>query len=208
MNRREAWAAAVLLGWAAALVCSGGSELNAQSVRLRPHAGLYLPSRVSIQHGVLHVRQKMGVTVGARLSVAFNERFDVVTGVTYIPGYATFTGAGKQIDVGTVSHLLTGTTGARYWLLPRARTMSWEVHSGLGAVFGGQPAYGDLFESSTLSGILGTTLRYRIRRIASLHLRIQDRVYRVRVGGRDAPGARAPLRMAVGLSLPFQEPAP
>ena len=201
-------AAALVLGCAAALVCSQSSELNAQKVQLRPQVGLSLPTRISIQNRVLHVRQKIGVTVGARLSLTFNERFDVVTGVTYTPGYAMFRGAGKRIDVATSTHLLTGTTGARYWLLPPARKLAWEVHTGLGVVFGGQPAYEDLFEISTVSGILGTTAHYRIGRIARLQLRVQDRLYRVRFGSRDPVSSRPPLQISVGLSVLFLESAP
>jgi hypothetical protein len=184
------------------------SQLSAQQVQLRPHAGLYLPSRLSIQHGLLHLRQKIGVTVGARLTVTFNERFDVVTGVTYIPGYATFRGAGKRIEVGTGSHLLTATSGARYWLLPPARKLAWEVHTGLGVAFGGQPAYQDLFESSTVSGILGTTMRYQIGRIVTLKLRVQERLYRVRFGGGQPGRSRPPLQISFGGELPFVESAP
>jgi hypothetical protein len=195
-------AAAVLLGCAAALVSGPGSQLNAQQVLLRPQAGLYLPTRISLQNGAVHVRQKVGVTIGARLTVIFNERFDVVTGVTYIPGYAAFRGAGKLIQVGAKSHLLTATTGARYWLLQPTRKLSWEGHTVLGASFGGQPAYEDLFESSTVSGILGTTVHYQIGRIVRLQLRIQDRLFRVRFGGH--PGSSGPpLRFSFGLTLPF-----
>jgi hypothetical protein len=161
-----------------------------------------------IQDRVLHVRQKVGVTVGARLTLAFNERFDVVTGVTYTPGYAMFRGAGKRMDVGTSSHVLTGATGARYWLLPPARKLSWEVHTGLGVVFGGEPAYEDLFESSTVSGILGTSAHYKVGRIARLQLRIQERLYRVRFGVGHPGSSRPPLQISVGLGLLFLESAP
>jgi hypothetical protein len=184
------------------------SELNAQDVRLRPMAGLYLPSRISIQNGSLYARQKIGVTIGARLTLTFTQRFDLVTAVTYLPGYAMFRGAGKRIDVGTGSHLLTATTAGRYWLLPLARRFSWEVHTGLGVGFGGLPAYEDLFVSSTVTGILGTAVRYRIGRMVSLHLRIQDRLYRVRFGGGDPGSSKPPLRISFGLGLPFVESAP
>jgi len=177
-------------------------------VQLRPLAGLYLPTRISVQDRLLQVRQKIGVTVGARLTLTFNDRFDVVTGVTYIPGYATFHGAGKRIDVAATSHLLTAVSGARYWLLPPARRLAWEVHTGLGVAFGGQPAYEDLFESSTVSGIFGTTLRYQVARIASLHLRVQERLYRVRFGGLDPGSSKSPLQISFGLGLPFVESAP
>ena len=195
------------LGCAAALLCSWSSGLNAQQVQLRPQVSLSLPTRISIQNRVLHVRQKIGLTVGARLSLTFNERFDMFTGVSYMPGYIMLHGAGKKIDVGTGSHVLAGTTGARYWLLPPARMLSWEVHTALGVVFGGQPAYEDLFETSTVSGILGTTVRYQIGQIVSLHLRIQDRLYRVRFGQQEPVSSRPPLQISFGLGLPFLESA-
>jgi hypothetical protein len=198
-------AAALLLGCAAALVSGPVSELNAQQVQLRPAVGLYLPTRIAVQHGELQVSQRIGVVVGARLRVIFNERFDVITGVTYIPGYAAFRGAGKLIKVGASSHLLTAATGARYWLLPSSRKLSWEVHTGLGAAFGGQPAYEDLFESSTLSAVLGTTARYQVGRIAILQLRIQERLTRVRFDGRDPGNSRSPLRVSFGVILPFMD---
>jgi hypothetical protein len=201
-------AAALLLGCAAASLCSRSSELNAQEVQLRPQAGLSLPTRIALRNGVLHVRQKIGVTVGARLSLIFNQRFDVVTGVTYSPGYAMLRGAGKWMDVGTSPHSLTASTGARYWLLPPPGVFSWEVHTGFGLAFGGQPAYQDLFESSTVSGIIGTTMRYQIGRIVTLKLRVQERLYRVRFGVRDAGSSRRPLQISFGLGLPFVESAP
>jgi hypothetical protein len=183
-------------------------ELGAQTVQLRPQASLYLPSRISIQHGVLHVRQKIGMTLGALLTLTFNERFNVATGVTYIPGYATFSGAGKRIDVGGSSHRLTASSGARYWLLAPGRVLGWEVHTSLGVAFGGHTAYQDLFESSTVSGILGTTVRWQISRIVSLKLRVQNRLYRVRLGGGDPGSSRRPLRISFGVNFPFVESAP
>jgi len=129
------------------------------------------------------------------------------TGVSYMPGYIMLHGAGKKIDVGTGSHVLAGTTGARYWLLPPARMLSCEVHTALGVVFGGQLAYEDLFETSTVSGILGTTVRYQIGQIVSLHLRIQDRLYRVRFGQQEPVSSRPPLQISFGLGLPFLESA-
>jgi hypothetical protein len=196
------------LGCAATLVCSWGSELNAQDVELRSEAGFSLPTRISIQNRVLRVWQKIGMTVGARLTLTFNERFNVVTRVTYVPGYAMLHGAGNRFDVGTSSHLLSGTTGARYWLLPPARKLSLEIHTGVGVVFGGQPAYVDLFETSTVSGVLGTTAHYKVGRIAILQLRVQDRLYRVRFGSRHGGSSRSPLQVSIGLGLPFQESAP
>jgi hypothetical protein len=204
---RIASALSSALGCAAVLVCSRSAEVHAQVVQLRPYANLSLPTRVSIQNRVLHVRQKIGMTVGARLILTFNERFDVVTGVAYMPGYVMFHGAGKKIDVGTGSHVLSGTTGARYWLLSPTRMLSWEVHTGLGVVFGGQPAYEDLFESSTVSAILGTTVRYQIGQIVSLHLKIQERLYRVRFGHQGPVSSRPPLQVSLGLGLPFLESA-
>jgi hypothetical protein len=195
------------LGCAAALVCSWSSELNSQQLKLRPHASLSLPTRVSLENGLLHVRQKIGMTVGARLIMTFNERFDVVTGIAYMPGVVTFHGAGRKIDVATGSHVLSGSTGARYWLLPPTRTLSWEVHTALGLVFGGQPAYEDLFESSTVTGILGTAVRYQIGQIVSLHLRVQERLYRVRFGQQQPVSSRPPLQISFGLGLPFLETA-
>jgi len=195
------------LGCAAALVCMWGSELNSQQVKLRPQVTLSLPTRVSLENGLLHVRQKIGMTVGARLIMTFNERFDVVTGIAYMPGVVTFHGAGRKIDVATGSHVLSGTTGARYWLLPPTRMLSWEVHTAVGLVFGGQPAYEDLFESSTVSGILGTAVRYQIGQIVSLHLRLQERLYRVRFGQHEPIRSRPPLQISFGLGLPFLESA-
>lgn len=201
-------AVALVLGCSAVLVCSRTSELNAQTVTFRPQASLSLPTRIAIQNQVLHVRQKVGVTVGASMTVTFNPRFDVVTGVSYVPGYVMFSGAGKRIEVGTSSHLLSSATRTRYWLLPRARRLSWEVHTGLGVVFGGQPAYEDLFESSTVTGIVGTTVAYKVGQIARVQLRIQDRLYRVRFGGLGPGSSRPPLQIAVGVGLLFLESAP
>lgn len=198
-------AAVLLLGCVATLVCSRGARLDAQTVQLRPQARLYLPTRLSLQNGALHLRQKLGVSVGARLTVTFNQRFDVITGVTYIPGYAILHGVGKRIDLGTGSHQLTAATTARYWLLPASRKLSWQVHTGLGLAAGGQRAYTGLFESSTVSGVVATTVRYQIGRIVSLQMRIQERLFRIRVGGRQPGSSKSPLQVSFGLGFPFLE---
>jgi hypothetical protein len=161
---------------------------------------------MSIQNGQLHVGQRLGVAVGARLTISFNQRLDAVTGVSYSPGYVIVHGAGKRFSVATGVHVLTAAGDARYWLRPLARRLSWEVHTGVGVVFGGEPAYQDLFERSTLSGIVGSTVRYQIGQVVGLRLRIQDRLYRVHFGNRGAGGSSSPLRLFFGLDLPFHRP--
>jgi hypothetical protein len=186
---------------------SGSSELEAQEAKFRPHAGLYLPTRISTQDGVLHIRQKIGLALGARLTLTFSKRFDVVSGITYMPGYVAFHRSGERLDVGTASHSLSVTTGARYWLLqPSRRMLSWEVHTSLGIGAGGRAAYRDLFESSLLTGVLGTAVRYQIGQIVSFTLKVQQRLCRVRLGhGGDAGSSRSPLDVSFGLDLPFLE---
>jgi hypothetical protein len=197
--------AMAVLSLAAALICTGSSQVAAQEVQLRPQFGLYLPTKVSIQNGVLHIRQKVGVKAGARLTLSFNDRFDVVTGVTYMPGYALFHRADEEFELATGAHVLTATTGAQYWVIPPIEVFSWEVHSAVGLVFGGQPAYDDLFTSSTVTGIVGTTLRYRVGQIVSFQLRIQDRIYQLRSGAAQTGKPRSPLQLSFGLGFPFLE---
>ena len=194
-----------LIGCTAALLCGTGSRVQAQTVRISPLADLSIPTRFSFSDGTIHVRQKIGLTFGARMIMTFNDRFDVVTAVTYSPGYAMLHGAGKRIDLSSGSHTLGTSTGARYWLMhPTAKKLSWEVHTTVGLVFGGQPAYEDLFESSTLSGMLGTTLRYQVGKIVSLKLRVDQRLYRISFGP-DLGSSKRPLRISFGFGLPFLE---
>jgi hypothetical protein len=205
-GRQLRWRQAlVLMGCTAALARGAGSTLQAQTVELRPLADLSFPTRFSMEDGTIHVRQKVGLALGARMTLICKDRFDVVTAVTYSPGYATLHGAGKRIDLATGAHSLGASTGARYWLLPPARKFSWEVHTGVGLVFGGQPSYEDLLASSTLSGVLGTTLAYQIGRIVSLKLRIQERLCRFSFGSRVADSSSRPLQMSFGLGFPFLE---
>jgi hypothetical protein len=193
------------LGIVAALVCNRSSPASAQDVQLRPEARLSSPTRISIRDGTLNIQQKIGVRVGARLTVTFNQRLELLTNISYTPGYAMVHAAGKRIEFRTSSQLLSGSTGARYWLLPASRPLSWEVHTGLGMVFGGQPAYKDLFEVSTMSGVLGTTVRYEIGRIVSLYLRVQERLFRVSFGSRASATSSRPLQISFGLGFPFLE---
>jgi hypothetical protein len=204
-ERSTSRAAALLAGVAAVLVCGQPSRVSAQQVEFRPHSGLYVPTQISLKGGTLHVRQKLGVKVGARLTLTFSDRFDVVTGVTYMPGYAMVHGAGKRITFGTGSHVLSGATAARYWLLPKARRLAWEIHTGLGVAFGGQAAYEDLFETSTVSAIIGTMVRYELGRIVSLQLRVQERLLRLRFGPGNVGSSRPPLQVSFGLGFPFMD---
>ena len=198
--------AGAVLGWAALLACSGTSPLKAQQVRLRPHAALSRPTRMSLKSGQLHLSQRIGVVVGARLIVSVNPRFDAVTGISYSPGYAQLQAAGSGFSVITGTQVLSVASEARYWLKPPGRTLSWEVHTGVGVVFGGEPAYRDLFQSSTVTAIVGTTVRYQIGGIVGLRVRIQDRLYRVGFGNRSTGSSSSPLQFSFGWYLPFFKP--
>ena len=207
-GRQVSWRGAVILmGCTAALACGAGSHLQAQTIEIRPLTNLSLPTRFSMENGTIHVRQKIGLTLGARMIVNFNPRFDVVTAVTYSPGTATLHGAGKRLELATSAHTLGASTVARYWLLPPSplKKLSWEVHTGLGLLFGGQPSYEDLLASSTLSAVLGTTVAYQIGRIVSLKLRIQERLCRFEFGSMVNRRSSRPLQISFGLGFPFLE---
>lgn len=193
------------IGCTAALLGSRGSDLEAQVIQLRPVANFSFPTRFSFKDGGIQVRQKVTLRVGGRMTMTFSDRFDVVTAVTYSPGSATLLGAGSRIDFSSSAHSLAASTGARYWVLPPPRTLAWEFHTGVGLVFGGVPAYGDLFERSTLSGVVGTTLLYQIGQIVTLKLRIQERLYRVVFGDWEGPSVKGPLQVSFGLGFPFLE---
>jgi hypothetical protein len=196
---------AMLLLWAAAaLISVPAASLPAQTVELRPIDSLSLPTRISLQDGAIHLRQKVGFRVGARMTVRFSPRFDLTNTITYSPGSATLHGAGKRIEVKSASHSVGGSSAARYWLWPEARTLSWEVHTGLGILFGGRPSYVDLFESSTMSAMLGSVVRYQVGQIVSFTLRLQQRLLRLRFGDQDAGGSR-PFQVAFGVGFPFLE---
>jgi hypothetical protein len=197
----------LLLARGAATLPFVASPLQAQVVEFRPIANVSLPTRISLQDGTIHVRQKVGVQFGARMTLTFNDRFDVTNTVTYSPGYATLHGAGKKIELTSGSHSLAGSTSARYWIRRAAygHPLSWEVHTGVGMVFGGQPSYLDLFESSTLSAVLGTVVGYQVGRLVNLTLRVQERLLRLRFGDQNAGSSRMPLQFAFGVGFPLLE---
>jgi hypothetical protein len=203
-----AWAVAratlLGLGSVTTLVLSS-PFVHAQEVRFRHQAGLYLPTSFSIQDGVLHVKQRVGLKVAGAVSFIFSKRFAVVAGASYIPGYALIHGAGKRFDVATSSHVFRVSTGARYWLIPEERKFSVQLQTGLGVSAGGQTAYEDLFDHSILSGSIGTVLRYQIGRILRLQMGIHERLYRLRLGGGDPGRAGKPLRVTFGVTFPFLE---
>jgi hypothetical protein len=177
---------------------------RAQLVDIRPIAGFSLPTRISLQDGTIHLRQKVGFKFGARMTLTFNNRFDLTNTVTYSPGYAVLHGAGERFEVTSGSHSLAGATSARYWIRPPDGPLSWEVHTGLGLVFGGHPSYQDLFDGSTLSAVVGSAVHYQWGRIVSLTLRVQERLLRLRLGDQDGGGSR-PFQVALGVGLPFLE---
>jgi hypothetical protein len=197
---RLLFAASLFLG---SLVLGSTPRLAAQQIEIQHKVDLYRPTRISWRDGALQIQQKVGVKVGAGIAVVFNRRFDVATAVSYIPGYAILRGAGKQFEVATASQVVAASVGARYWLMPDAGSFSWEIHTGVGTVSGGQPAYDRLFDGATLSGSLGTMLQYQIGRIVSLQLKIQQRLYRIYFGNEDPGGSSKPLRASFAVSFPF-----
>ena len=194
-----------ILAIGCALAALPVSRLEAQVVQLRPVADFSVPTRFSIDDGSIHVRQKVGLTLGARMILSFSERFDVVTAVTYSPGYATLHGAGKRIELATGGQSLGTSAGARYWVWQPTERLSWELNSGLGVVFGGQPGYGDPFETSTISGSIGSTWVYRIGTILSLKLKVRERLFKLRFGDFSPGSSKSPLQVSFGVGLPFLE---
>jgi hypothetical protein len=194
----------LLLGAALAPVSLAAPPLHAQTIAIRPIANVSVPTKFSFRDGTIHVRQKVGLHFGVRLTLTFNDRFDITNAVTYSPGYATLHGAGKRIELRSGSHSLAGSTRARYWIRPPSERPSWEVHTGLGMSFGGQPSYLDLFEGSTMNAVLGTAVRYQVGQIVSFTVKLQQRLFRVRFGEQDW-GASKPLRLAFGVGFPILE---
>jgi hypothetical protein len=181
------------------------APLLGQVVQISPIANFSLPTKFSLKDGTLHVSQKVGFRFGARMTLTFNNRFDVTNAVTYSPGYATLHGEGKRISLTSGSHTIAGSTAARYWIRPPGQPLSWEVHTGVGLVFGGQPYYMDLFESSTMNAVLGTAVTYQIGQIVSLTMRLQQRLMRLRFGEQNGGSSRKPLQVTFGVGLPLLE---
>jgi hypothetical protein len=203
--RQARYRTGILLSCGVPLVTAQTSRLEAQVTQFRPFADVSFPTRFSFKDGTIHVRQKVGVSFGARMTLTFSERFDVATTVSYSPGSATLHGAGKRIELASGPHSLGAASGARYWLVPPGGKFSWEVHTGVGMVFSGRPEYEELFESSTLSAVMGTALRYEIGRFVSLKLKIQERLLRLRFGTHDSGKSKSPLQISFGFGLPFLE---
>jgi hypothetical protein len=192
--------ALLLFGAGAGLLSA--SPLPAQLVQVRPIADLSLPTRFSLKDGTLHVSQKVGLRFGARMTLIFSDRFDLTNAVSYSPGSATLHGGGKKFEFSSASQSLAAATAARYWVRPPDRPLSWEVHTGVGMVFGGRPSYLDLLDGSTLSAVLGTAVHYQVGRLLSLTLKAQERLLRVQFGEQDGGSAR-PFQVAFAVGFPF-----
>ena len=132
------------------------------------------------------------------------DRFDIANAVTYSPGYVTLHGAAEQLDITGGSHSIAASTAARYWLRPPGRPLSWQVHTGVGMAIGGKPSYLDLFETSTLNAVLGTTVRYQVGQLVSLTVKVQHRLFTLRSGQPAGSGSR-PLQMRFGVGFPMLE---
>jgi hypothetical protein len=194
----------LLLGAGTALVAVPAAPLLAQVVQITPVANFSLPTKFSLKNGTLNVSQKVGFRFGARMTLTFSDRFEVSNVVTYSPGSATLHGASRRISLTSGSQSLAGTTRARYYIRPPGQPISWEVHTGVGLVFGGQPSYMDLFDGSTMTAGIGTAVRYQFRQLVSFTLRAEQRLVRLRFGDQPA-GSSKPFRVVLGLGLPFLE---
>ncbi len=194
----------LLLGAAAGLISASAAPLAAQQIEVRPIARFSLPTKFSLRDGTLQVSQRVGFRFGAQMTLAFNQRFDVTNAVTYSPGYATVSGSTKRVQVSSGAQSVAGVTAARYWIRPPDLPLSWEVHTGLGLVFGGQPSYLDLLDGSTMTAAVGTRVRYQFRQLVSFSLRVEQRLLRLQFGDQ-LGGSSRPFRVAFGVGLPFLE---
>ena len=188
----------------AAAIFLAAAQLQAQTVTISPIANISIPTKYSLREGTFRVSQKIGFRLGARMTLRFTDHFDVTNTVTYSPGSATLHGAGERIEFASGSHSLAGSAAARYWLRPPGRPLSWELHSGVGMVFRGQPSQMDLFEASTLNAVLGTAVRYQVGQMVSFTLKVQQPLLKVRFGEQDGGNSR-PLRMTFGVGFPILE---
>jgi hypothetical protein len=192
-------------GAIATTVARQAAPLQAQIIDVRPVADVSLPTRISFRDGSIHVSQKVGLSFGARMMITFSDRFDVGGAISYSPGSATLHGVGKKIDLRSASQSLAGASSARYWIRPPGRPFSWEVHTGVGMVFGGQASYMDLLDGSTLSAVLGTAFRYQIGQLVSLTLRAQQRLLRLQFGDHEGRSSSRPFSVAFAVGFPFLE---
>ena len=194
----------LLLVAGATAIPFAAAPLPAQTIVVRPIADLSFPTKFSFKGGTLRVSQKMGFRVGARMTLTFSDRFDIANAITYSPGHVTLHGAGEQLDLTGGSHSIAGSTAARYWIRPPGGPLSWQVHTGVGMAIGGNPSYLDLFETSTLSAVLGTTVRYQVGQLLSLTLKVQQRLLTLRSGQPAGPGSRS-LQTRFGVGFPILE---
>lgn len=195
----------MLLGSWAGLASWSVPTVAAQTIELRPVTNLSLPTKFSLKDGTLHVQQKVGLNLGARMTFTFNPRFDVTTAVVYSPGYASVSGGGKRVTFSTGAHSLTAATGARYWLIPDEKKFSCQVQAGFGVVFSGLPSYEAILENSTISAGLGSTLAYKLGRVAVLKVKVQERLLRLRFGNWPTGRSKSPFQVSFGLGLPVLE---
>ena len=202
--RKTGSRALLLLGAGATAIPLAAAPLQAQTVLVRPIADFSVPTKVSLRGGTLRVSQKVGFKVGARMTLVFSNRFDITNAVTYSPGYMTLHGTGDQLDLTGGSHSIAGSTAARYWLRPPGGPFSWQLHTGVGMAIGGTPSYLDLFETSTLSAVLGTAVRYQVGHLVSFTVKVQHRLFTIRSGEPAGPGSR-PLQMRFGVGFPILE---
>jgi hypothetical protein len=195
----------LLLRAGAAATFLAAAPIQAQTVTISPIANISIPTKYSLREGTFRVSQKIGLRLGARMTLRFTDRFDVTNTVTYSPGSATLLhGAGERIELSSGSHSLAGSAAARYWLRQPGRPLAWELHTGVGMVFRGQPSQIDLFEASTLNAVLGTAVRYQVGQLVSFTLKVQQPLLRVRFGAQDGGNSR-PLRMTFGVGFPILE---
>ena len=185
-----------------ALLCGPSAPLHGQQVQFRQQTRLVLPTRFSIQNGVLDLQQKIGVSIGARLNLNFSPRLSVTTGVAYVPALATLRAKGRQVALIAGTQLLTAGTRVVYWLVPADRSISWEVHSGVGIASGGE-RYRALVDRATFTATVGTAAYWEIGQLVRLSLRVQERLYRAQLGGVEPSAAGKPFRVALGIGLPF-----
>jgi hypothetical protein len=203
-TRLQTRARTLVLRLGAAAISLAAAPLQAQTVTVSPIANISIPTKFSLREGTFRVSQKIGFRFGARMTLRFSDRFDVTNTFTYSPGSATLHGASERIELASNSHSLAGSAAARYWLRPPGRPLAWELHTGVGMVFRGQPSHMDLFETSTLNAVLGTAVRYQVGQLVSFTVKVQQPLLKVRFGEQDGSNGR-PLRMTFGVGLPILE---
>lgn len=172
MHRNRSWLVVLSLLSAVA----GVGPLHAQSISLSPNIGVYIPTAELAKAAAgEEFKQEISLLVGGRLGIGFGQRIGLAVTADYSPSELRFNAGG--VEERTPGNVLSGSGRVTVSTLPAASPIILMLNGGASVVRRSGEAFEDQLDRTSVGGVVGATLGFRLGGLLSFYVNADDFIY-------------------------------